>query len=137
MSTPFGIYYGNVYTKGGWRIWGIQEAQRDNNLLIAKLQPNGEVEQTIKDLIIGAHRHVIQITHVITGSLRASHRMEFKGLRGRIYIDPTSVNPKTRNKPVDYGIVENARGGIHAFYDRTVDEYGRTAENAVFKVVDK
>lgn len=118
-------------------IKGIQEAQAENAKMIARLQPQGEVGQKIKDLTISAHRYAVSITHVLTGSLRASHRMELKGLRGRIYLDPQAVNPRSGQKPAIYGFYENKRGGEHAFYDRTVDEFEEKAEDAVFKVVDK
>ena len=118
-------------------IKGIQEAQAENAKRIARLQPHGEVGQKIKELTTSAHRYAVSITHVLSGSLRASHRMELKGLRGRIYIDPTSVNPRSGQKPSVYGFYENKRGGEHAFYDRTVDEFEEKAEDAVFKVVDK
>ena len=118
-------------------IKGIQEAQAVNAKMIARLQPNGEVGQKIKDLTISAHRYAVSITHVLTGSLRASNRMELKGLRGRIYLDSQAVNPRSGQKPAVYGFYENKRGGEHAFYDRTVDEFEEKAEDAVFKVVDK
>jgi hypothetical protein len=63
--------------------------------------------------------------------------MELKGLRGRIYIDPASVNPRSKQKPSIYGYYENKRGGEHAFYDRTVEEFSDKVEDAVFKVVNK
>lgn len=118
-------------------IKGIQEAQAVNAKMIARLQPNGEVAQKIKDLTISAHRYAVSITHVLTGSLRASHRMELKGLRGRIYLDPQAVNPRSGQKPAVYGFYENKRGGEHAFYDRTVEEFEQKSEDAVFSVVDK
>jgi hypothetical protein len=120
-----------------YEIRGIQEAQNDNAKRIAALKPQGELGQQIKDLTTSAHRYAISITHVLTGSLRASHRMEVKGLRGRIYLDPGAVNPRSKQKPSIYGYYENRRGGEHAFYDRTVDEYADKAEDAIFKVVDK
>lgn len=120
-----------------FEIKGIQEAQADNAKRIAALKPQGELGQIIKDQTIAAHRYAISITHVITGSLRASHRMELKGLRGRIYLDPGAVNPRTKQKPSIYGFYENKRGGEHAFYDRTVEEYADKTEDAVFKVVNK
>jgi len=118
-------------------IKGIQEAQAVNAKMIARLQPNGEVGQKIKDLTSSAHRYAVSITHVLTGSLRASHRMELKGLRGRIYLDPSAINPRTGQKPAVYGYYENKRGGEHAFYDRTVEEFEQKSEDAVFSVVDK
>lgn len=118
-------------------IKGIQEAQAENAKRIARLQPRGEVGQKIKDLTSSAHRYAVSITHVITGSLRASHRMEIKGLRGRIYLDPSAVNPRSGQKPAVYGYYENKRGGEHAFYDRTVEEFEQKSEDAIFQVVDK
>lgn len=120
-----------------FEIKGIQEAQAANIKRIAALKPQGELGQVIKAQTTAAHRYAISITHVITGSLRASHRMELKGLRGRIYLDPGAVNPRTKQKPSIYGFYENKRGGEHAFYDRTVEEYGGKVEDAVFKVVNK
>jgi hypothetical protein len=63
--------------------------------------------------------------------------MELKGLRGRIYLDPSAINPRTGQKPAVYGYYENKRGGEHAFYDRTVEEFEQKSEDAVFSVVDK
>ena len=57
-------------------------------------------------------------------------------MTGRIYIDPRAVNPRGQ-KPSVYGFYENKRGGEHAFYDRTVEEFEEKTEDAIFKVVDK
>lgn len=72
-----------------------------------------------------AHRYAVSITHVLTGSLRASHRMAVSGLQGRISLDPRARNPRSRQRTAVYGPVEEARGGEHAFYRRTVAEAGR------------
>ena len=116
-------------------ITGLQEAQADNQRRIAMFKPGGEVQQAIKDATIGAQRYAIQITHILTGSLRASHRMKVKGLRGRIYIDPKAVNPRSNQRPAVYGYHENKRGGSHAFYDRTIEEYGKEIVETVDKRV--
>lgn len=120
----------------GLSITGLQEAQADNQRHIAMMKPTGELGAAIREVTIGAQRYAITITHVITGSLRASHRMEIKGLRGQIYIDPSSYNPRSKQMPVVYGFYENKRGGSHAFYDRTVDEYGREAGDIVLRRID-
>ena len=120
----------------GLSITGLQEAQADNQRHIAMMKPTGELGSAIREITVGAQRYAITITHVITGSLRASHRMEVKGLRGKIYIDPNAVNPRTEQRPVVYGFYENKRGGEHAFYDRTVDEYGRESGDIVLKRID-
>ncbi len=117
----------------GLSITGLQEAQAENAKVIAALKPDGEVGQAIKDLTITGHRFAIQVTHVwkyLGGGLRAAHRMEVKGLRGRIYIDPRAVNPRGQ-RPAVYGPYENARGGEHAFYDRTQEMLEKDADNVV------
>jgi hypothetical protein len=102
----------------GWSIRGIQEAQQANEHNIAQLKPSGAYGRMIRDVTTYVHRYVVTLTHVITGSLRASHRMDVQSMRASIYIDPDAVNPKSGNRPADYGPFEEARGGEHAFYYR-------------------
>jgi hypothetical protein len=97
-------------------IRGIQEAQAANNRRIAMLQPSGSFGMLVRNVTVYMHRQAVAVTHVDTGSLRASHRMEVTEVRGRVFIDPDAVNPRTSEKPVDYGQIEHARGGQHAFY---------------------
>lgn len=124
-------------------ITGIQEQQNKNLKRIAALQPNGATGQAIKKATLGAHRYAVSITHVWIyrgGALRASHRAEIKGLRGRIYLDPSAVNPRSVNVPIKpsvYGFYENRRGGSHAFYDRTVAEYGGEVNGIVLSAINK
>lgn len=107
-------------------IQGIQEAQQRNQRQIAELRPTGALGRAVQYATATLQRHAIGVTHVDTGSLRASHRMRLEagGLRGVIYIDPGSVNPRSGRKPSIYGVTEHERGGSHAFYDRTVAEAG-------------
>ena len=109
-------------------ISGIQEAQEANLKTIAALRPRSVFGEAIKGAMIEAHRYAVQITHVISGALKASHRMEMKGgLRGRIFVDPNSPSPRSNGagtKPAEYAVYEHARGGSHAFYGRTVSEHG-------------
>lgn len=110
---------------------GIQEVMARNNRRIASMKPQGAAGTGVRDAIAALHRHAVQITHVGQytggGALKSSHRMEIEGLEGKVFIDPRSVSPrrsKRRNKPSDYGVYEHARGGEHAFYDRTIEEIG-------------
>ena len=114
-------------------IRGIQEAQKANEQIIALLRPNSAFGRAVQYATIQAHRYVVAITHVDSGALRASHRMEVKGLQGRIFIDPTSPGINRRRgrrssrvalRPAVYGPMEHARGGSHAFYQRTEREAG-------------
>jgi hypothetical protein len=103
-------------------IRGIQEAQRWNQRAIAALKPGNEYTRAVRDIVTQLHRYEVSITHVDTGALRASLRMRVDGLKGRIYIDENSRNPRTGAKPSVYGEIENARGYSHAFGARTVAE---------------
>lgn len=113
--------------KGNVSIEGIQELQAYNVRAIASLRPDGVAGEAVQYGTAEVHRYAVAITHVITGSLRGTHRMAIEGggERGRISLDPGTINPRTRQKPSVYGVGEHERGGSHAFYDRTVDERGK------------
>lgn len=126
-------------------IRGIQEVQQANQQMLAALRPSGALGQAVQGATLDAQRYAITITHVGKyrrgrkyiggGSLRASHRVEMNGKRGRVYIDPDSVNPVTRAKPSEYGVYEHARGYPHNFYERTVIERGNViSQNAINRV---
>lgn len=112
-------------------IRGLQQAQAAMNRRIAELKPTGALGQAVQRAGLMIHRYVLGITHVDTGALRASHRVEINGTKGRIFIDPSARNPRTGAKPAIYGMIEHARGGKHAFYTRTKHEYGDTVVRAV------
>lgn len=107
-------------------IRGIQEVQAANNRMIAALKPRGALGRAVQYGTMRVHRHAVAITHVDTGALRASHRMrmEQRGLRGVVYLDRASRNPRSNARPYQYGVYEHDRGGTHAFYERTVEEAG-------------
>ncbi len=105
-------------------ITGLQEAQAQNLRRIAALQPSGAFGEAIRVATVAAHRYAVALTHVDTGALQASHRVEVSGLRGRVSIDPSGTNPRSGVRPTEYGVYEHQRGGEHAFYERTVREHG-------------
>lgn len=105
-------------------IRGLQRAQAMQQRAYAALQPSGALGQAIQYITAHALRYVISITHVDTGALRASHRMLVGPARGSIYLSPVGANPRTGQRPAEYGVYEHARGGEHAFYDRTSAEVG-------------
>jgi len=112
----------------GISIKGLQEAMAQNARQIAALKPEGARGHALLYGLTALHRYAVSITHVWIfkgGGLRASHRMSVTepGERGRIYIDPAAINPRGQ-RPAKYGIFEHARGGDHAFYDRTIAEAG-------------
>lgn len=105
-------------------ITGLQQAQAANVRLIGELKPAGAFGRAIQYATAEAHREAVSRTHVDTGALRGSHRMQVSGLHGEIYLDPGARSPKTGELVEAYGATEHARGGAHAFYRRTVDEAG-------------
>jgi hypothetical protein len=113
-------------TSAGLTIRGIQKAQAANLKIISAMKPGGALSRAVKNVTIAAHRYSVANTHVDTGSLRASHRIELEAgmMRGHVYIAPDTVNPRTGNRPSVYGLTEHNRGGHHAFYERTVTERG-------------
>lgn len=105
-------------------ISGLQQMQSRNDRRIARLRSNSDLGRAIQGATAEAHRYAVAVTHVDTGSLRASHRMEVNGLHGRVYLAPEAINPRSRQKTAVYGYYEHERGGEHAFYERTVNERG-------------
>jgi hypothetical protein len=117
-------------------IEGIRDAQQKNLRRVAMLQPGKLTGRLSQYMAVHAHSYATEITHVQTGSLRASHRIDpdFASGRAAIYIDPGAVNPETGERPAVYGIEEHARGGDHAFYRRVVTERGRTILDKALKI---
>ena len=116
-------------------ITGLQEAMDLNLRAIAALQPQGALGRAVQVGTTMAHRAAVAITHVDTGALRASHRMEVKSTRGRIYIDPSARNPRSGQLTAVYGFFEHERGGSHAFYDRVEREFGREILDTMADIV--
>ncbi len=113
-------------------IRGLQEAQNANLKLIAAVQPNGALGRAVQYMAVEAERYAVAYTHVDTGALRASHRVQQEGpARFRIYIDPSGRNPRTGTRTSAYGPVEHARGGDHAFYERTWNQGPQMASRAI------
>ena len=73
------------------------------------------------------------ITHKRTGMLASSHMWEYDShaMKGRLFVNPRVVYAEgaTLRWPYMYGVYEHARGGDHAFYQRTYSHFaihGRT-----------
>ena len=115
----------NIYDTSNWKltIKGLEAAQAVNRRRITALQPANEFGRAIQYAVLELQSYAKQITHIDTSALQASHLGEVQGLRGRIYINPSAINPRGA-RPEEYGPYEHSRGGAHAFYDRTVSERG-------------
>jgi hypothetical protein len=109
-------------------IKGLQEAQQANLKIIQAVKPNSSLGRAVKSAAVYLHRQAVIVTHVVSGTLRASHRIVQEGpAKYRIYIDPAAVNPASFQKPSIYGIYEHARGGSHAFYETVTNYSGITS----------
>lgn len=121
---------------------GIEAAQAAQFQLLAAVNPRGGLGRAVKVATEFVRDYAVAITHVQTGTLRASHRADFASGRllttfaaitireeamGRIYIDPSVRNPVTGQLPSEYGFAEHSKGGSHAFYYRAHQEAGPTA----------
>lgn len=117
-------------------IEGLQELQRQNQRALAALEPRNAPAKALQYITAGLLRYAITITHAITGALRASHHAGFFNYRGVVFIDPGAVNPFGQ-RPSVYGEYEHARGGAHAFYDRTVREAGAPIMRTGLSILDR
>lgn len=115
----------NTYDWSDWKltIKGLEEAQAVNRRRLAALQPGNEFGRAVQYAVEEFQWYAKMITHIDTSALQASHLGEVYGLRGRVYINPSAINPRGQ-RPEIYGTYEHARGGSHAFYDRSVAERG-------------
>lgn len=105
-------------------IKGLQQAQQGNLKAIAAMKPSGAFGNAIRTGTVAAHRYAVAQTHVDTGALKASHRMVIAGLEGTVFIDQGARNPRSRVLTSQYGPIEHARGGEHAFYEIVEKRYG-------------
>lgn len=92
------------------------------------------VGKRVQGTTLRLHRYAVRVTHKDTTALSRSHILRVRGLHGEIYINPAARNPKGK-RPAVYGPYEHARGGAHAFYDRTVREHGDVAVDAELRIL--
>lgn len=90
----------------------------------------GSFSQLIRETLEEFRDYARGITHVSTGTLAESHAVFYDAghQRGEVRPDSTFSRRQGRSgrlQPVDsYAAAEHARGGSHAFYARTLAEYG-------------
>lgn len=106
-------------------IAGVQAARAAVLDALAALRPVGALGEAVRAATLAADRYAVMLTAVDTGSWRASHRPQVAGLHGRVFLDPSTTNPRSGTRPAVYGAVWEERGGSHAVYARTVNEAGQ------------
>jgi hypothetical protein len=109
-------------------IEGLKELQEYNQRVVAGIR-GPFLDKAVRETTISAQDYAISITHIWTGALKGSHRVEIKSARneGIIFVADDTRNPRTYTPVRDYAPVEHDRGDDHAFYARTVYEYGHVA----------
>jgi hypothetical protein len=100
-------------------ITGIQKLQAANNRRLAALKPTGAPGRALKWGTAHLHRVLVANTHVDTGALRASRRMEIVDASSRLFTDPGAINPRDGKRTAFYDEFEEARGGSHAAWRNT------------------
>ncbi len=118
-------------------IEGIQEALLRNQKAIAGLQAESAPAEAIQYIMAASQRYAIAVSHVDTGAMRSGHRVGIFKSRGVLSLDTGARNPRSGARVAVYGAHEHARGGSHAFYDRTVNEAGEQIMRTGLQILDK
>ncbi len=119
------------------KVRGLERIQAAARQVVEAMTEGGALGKAVRHVALGAHRYATDRTVVDTGTWRASQRVEVKGLRGRIFIDPSAVNPKGGGKPSEYGAgLELRRGGRYAAYQQTFDQAGMNLLKEGAKIVE-
>lgn len=118
---------------------GYAELQAALDKLTAAVKPSGALGKAVQRTTKRLYDHALLITHVDTGTLQTAHRWQYledgEGPRGVVFVEGGLVNPKSHQPVARYAGIEEARGGDHAFYARTIAEVGDDAANEGISVV--
>lgn len=125
------VPFGSSGADGNIQVIGYEEAMAANRKMIEALEPRSGLGAAVHTAVLDLQKYAIGVTHVWTGALRSSHRVEFTSLgstaEGVLFISSATKNPITGDRPAVYGWNEEERGGDHAFYMRTYQDRGDTA----------
>lgn len=119
----------NIFTSGAMSadVRGLAEAQAELQRLAmaTSAQPDGGLRTNILLGLLQLQRYALGIVHVDTGRLKNSIFTDDE-TRGNNVIGYVATN-------VEYAPAEHARGGSHAFFQRTVGEEGPNVANDLFR----
>ena len=101
---------------------GGRIANRKVGNMVNTLRRSGRLVSHTRKIVNRLKNYMQSIVHIDTGTLHDAirTRIDNRGL-GEVFIDPSATNP-TGQRAAMYGPIENARGGAHAFFDRTANE---------------
>jgi hypothetical protein len=106
-------------------MWGWKELVAAHKQMQNAMRPSDAYGRLFHRIAMDARDAAEARTHVDTGALSMSHRVDFSntGFRGgpeaTVYVSPIR-NPKTGILTVDYAEEEASRGGDHDFYDLVI-----------------
>jgi hypothetical protein len=119
-----------------FRYFGLTEAQQSLYSAARALSPSDGLGRMVQNVSLQAYRFLMTQTHVDTGSLRGSERVEQEiPARWMIYIDPSATNRLSGLAVSRYAEVENARGGEHAYIDNTVEQQQAFIDRAEHEIL--
>lgn len=106
-------------------IQGMEDAQRIMLRAVQAVDPKGGAGRAVKKALFIAQAYAASITHQDTSTLSRSHIIQYDGgAVGYVQPSPYNINPRSHKPASYYAIYEEARGGAHAFYQRTITEIG-------------
>lgn len=112
----------------GASIRGLGEAQTELERLRLAVSPDDGLQRQLLVALGQLQRYALGIVHVDTGRLKNSIFTDLEMGGGQL-VGYVATN-------VDYAPAEEARGGSHAFFARTVREEGpRAVENTIFQPI--
>lgn len=104
------------------RVKQNRAAQEKNLKRIRALSPRGELGKMAQYAAIKTHAYMRSIVHVRSGALKSSLIILRPSASTFVVRISGTARGVGKSRPAVYGPVENARGGSHAFVDRTMRE---------------
>ncbi|MBA2702695.1 MAG: hypothetical protein H0U60_02470 [Blastocatellia bacterium] len=111
------------------KLKNLDKAQRKNLKVIAALRPEGALGKMAQYGAVQAYNYMHGIVHVDTGLLKMSLFIDRKNASTYAVRVRENVSYK-KKRPAVYGAYENARGGAHAFVNRTMQQAPRIGQEA-------
>lgn len=103
----------------------LEALQQELARLLREVDPNQGLEESMTLALGMLHRFAAGIVHVDTGRLKNSLHWQTHNTQKSVF--------GSMGTNVSYSVFENARGGTHAFMDRTEREEGRNVAD-IFNV---
>ena len=118
---------------------GAKEAQQANLRTMSQLSPSGRGGRAVFYMISDLWAYAVRITHRDTTALALAHRMQVKGNRGEVYLDPDAQNPRPQGPrqtkpyptPAVYGVLTATRTSPETMVMPVATNFDSTTNAAV------